>query len=136
MTAEQKRIAHEEAMRRAILRRNLEEDDESHRTNNFGYLDLYDSQKKQFLDSEVITKEEDQKELAESEARKPAFFRKSTKELSKTAEDEELKDVEPWRMEEYAGHKELQKKLEIDFTDEESLTHEKIIEFYKIPKDK
>ena len=45
-------------------------------------------------------------------------------------------DIEPWRLEEYEAYKKMQKELEVDFQDKELENHEKVREFFKIPKDK
>jgi hypothetical protein len=47
-----------------------------------------------------------------------------------------LGDIEPWRFEEYESYKKMQSELEVNFTDENLGEHEKVRDFFNIPKDK
>jgi len=44
--------------------------------------------------------------------------------------------IEPWRMEEYEAYLKLEKELEVDFSDENLKKHDKVMEFFKLPKEK
>lgn len=48
-----------------------------------------------------------------------------------------MKEIEPWRLEEWEAYKKLEKDMEVDFSDKSTVEdHEKMLEFFKIPKDK
>ena len=84
-------------------------------------------------------------EDSEAEVKKPAFFQRdeqlgaAKKELEKERGDDEesMKEIEPWRLEEYEAYKKLEKEMEVDFSDKGTVEdHEKMLQFFKIPKDK
>lgn len=59
---------------------------------------------------------------------------KTNKDLNRNQEN--LQDIEPWRLEEYEAYKKMQSELEVNFSDENLGEHEKVRDFFKIPKDK
>jgi len=120
------------------MRRQFKDEELSHAKINFSYLDLYeekvDGERKQYnkMKSEYSIEE------AESEQKKPAFFqRDATLEAGKEEKEKlESGDIEPWRLEEWEAFKKLEKELDVDFKDKDLDKHEKVMEFFKLSKDK
>ena len=86
-----------------------------------------------------------QEEDTEAEIKKPAFFQRDEKleaqkkQLQKERGDDEqsMNEIEPWRLEEYEAYKKLEKEMEVNFSDKATVDdHEKMLQFFKIPKDK
>ena len=82
-------------------------------------------------------KQVDTIEKGDIESKKPAFFQKDEKlDAATKAQRDQEGDIEPWRLEEYEAYKKLQQELEVNFSDKDNESHEKVREFFKIPKDK
>lgn len=87
----------------------LQSHDESHRSVNFSYLDMYEEEINKQKRAHEAFKNAETIEKGEVESKKPAFFQKDERlnEASKALRDQEG-DIEPWRLEEYEAYKKLQ----------------------------
>ena len=109
----------------------------SHAKINFSYLDMYEDQVAAAKQEQQEIESKETIEEANNEKKKPAFFQRDKKVAAgKQLEQLEEGPIEPWRLEEYEAYKKMQKKLEVNFKDKELESHEKVLEFFKIPKDK